>query len=233
MKQLITAFLTLGIACATTAAPLVQSASPISGATNTVTFEEAAPPPDNTPVTNQFAGLGITFSGTSNGPTSGLYMNPQGSGSFDSLGIFDGNYIGSYNSPVGGLSGTVNAVTIDFSSLVTAASFAYYTNGASVTMEAFNGASLVDSVTQALPFPGASGGLGFWGFAGGSAFDRIVITSTAGVVSPQIDGAAIFDSFAFTTLAAPGGAPEINSAQALLPCLCSVLLLLIFRRNPS
>ena len=99
-------------------------------------------------------------------------------------------------------------------------------------MEAFNGASMVDSVTQALPFPAAAGGLGFWGFAGGPAFDRIVITSTAGAVSPQIDGAAIFDNFAFTTLAAPGGVPELDPALALLPGLCSVMLLLSSKRRP-
>lgn len=213
-------FLSLSLALNLTglAAPLTQAASGISGATNTLNFEEFAAPADATPITNQYSALGITFGGVfSNGTSFGTYVNVYGPNTFDGFLLgFSTNYLTNFDNGTISAIGTSNAVSIQFSTLVNAASFAFGTDADNVSLQAFNGAVLVDSATAVVvPL-----GQGFWGFSGGPAFDRIVVTASAVATT---DAAMAFDSFAFTV---GGGAPELDGSRASLPVFFALALLL-------
>ena len=140
-----------------TAAIINGSATGIDSPVTTITFDEVALL-QNTTVTNQFAAFGVRFSPL-------MYYSPQiGSG----LPNIDGNDIGNFPGPL-----LPHTVTLEFTSLQSAAAFALVSNASSYTFTALLGGSTVDSFSASV---GSSSPDNFYGFSG-VLFDSIKLTS--------------------------------------------------------
>ena len=125
----------------------------------TILFSELGLPAD-TVITNQYAGLGATFSPL-------LYQNPQG---FPSPNIDTTPDSVSNFSFSGGATQTV--FSIHFGSVLTEAAFAMITNPGTSLFEALLGGSVVDSGSFGTSFGSPQN---FYGFSG-LAFDEIRVT---------------------------------------------------------
>ena len=139
------------------AAPIVNSFG-LAAPSSTITFDELVLP-DSTLITNQYSGLGVTFS-------PGLRYNSQGPSVLSGI---TGNYAGN-NGAAGPI---LNPFSIIFGTPQTAAAFGFATNPANTLVEALLGASVVESFTQATTFD--NNATAFLGFSG-IAFDQIRIT---------------------------------------------------------
>lgn len=204
-------------------------ATPILGASTgtgsqTVTFEELGVLTTDQPITNQFASFGVTFSSPS-----GVFANGQGgSGVFDGVNGFSGNYLTNYRFN-GGLfidAPDPNFVTIQFASVVSSATLAVISAfGPSFTYSSFLGAGLVDTFMT----PGGIGVGNFYGFQN-SAFDRIVIQQ---VQNSNSNNDAVYDTISFSPLA--NGAPELHlsTAGVAFSWLAGLCLMLSSRRQPT
>ena len=165
MKSKILGFLTglAGMAVGLLAGPIAVQAAPIVGGpgvlspTNMVDFSEVAVA-DGAVLTNQFLSLGISFSG--------LYFNPcptcvttAPTGSKPDA----GNFLA--------FDGGTSGVTFDFVGSVTDFSFSFASNGDPFALEAYLGATLVESLA-------INGGIWqSYGFTG-SLFDSVRIAYT-------------------------------------------------------
>ncbi len=148
-----------------------QSATGLAAPTNTITFDELGLA-NNTAVTNQYAGLGATFSGT--------WQNANYAGRFPNMA---GNVLSDFNG------GCPCALTfeIDFAGPVSDAVFAFVTNPGTSTLTSYLGASLVETANFATGYDG-----NFTGFTG-NLFDRIVVAAGGS------NNAALIDSLEFNT----------------------------------
>jgi hypothetical protein len=124
----------------------------LSSPASTITFDEVTPAA-YTLITNQYAPYGVTFS-------PGLYYDPQ---PYNGTGI-SGNLAGNFNT-----SGILTPVTLNFTTTETAVAFGAAGDDTPYLIQAFLGATLVDSFTTSW------GTGGFYGFAG-EDFNSIVIT---------------------------------------------------------
>jgi hypothetical protein len=126
--------------------------------------------PQNTLVTNQFAGMGITFSPN-------VFLQPSSQCSVCTG--FANDFLANFTIPA-----TVHAndITLRFSSIVSAAAFAMTDQDQIWTFEARLGATLVESASLRIPY---SPGAGFVGFTG-ITFDRIRFF-TAGATAMGLD----------------------------------------------
>jgi hypothetical protein len=133
MKMYSVAFLALASALAITPAAIADSfsASPtgIPSPTQTIDFSEIALA-QNAVVTNQYAGLGITFSPN-------VYYDPE-----TGFGSIQANDIGNFSST--GL-GPVNPVTFTFSTPLTAAAFSFDADFTPYLFQALLNGTVVDS----------------------------------------------------------------------------------------
>lgn len=218
-KSVILTLLCLSPALAT---PIIAASTGIGS--QTVTFDELGVLTTDQPITNQFAALGVTFSSPS-----GVFANGQGgSGVFDSVNGFDGNYLTNYRFN-GGLfidAPDPNFVTIQFASVVSSATLAELSVfGPSLTFSSFLGAALVETFT----IPGGVGVGNFYGFQN-SAFDRIVIQQIQNSAS---NNDAVYDTLSFSPLAT--GVPELNPSTAgiAFSWLAGLCLMLSSRRHPT
>jgi hypothetical protein len=155
----------LGLGCGIVGANPAQAVSlnnstGISNPATTITFSEV-PLAQDTPLTNQYASLGVSFSG--------LYYHPSFTGSIPNISPPSaGNFIS-------GFTGVINPFTISFSQIQSRAAFALATGtNPSTTFEALLNNTVVDSFTAATDEQNTSN---FYGFTGVN-FDTIRINTT-------------------------------------------------------
>ncbi len=148
-----------------------QSATGLAAPTNTITFDELGLA-NNTAVTNQYAGLGASFSGT--------WQNATYANSFPNI---VGNALSNFNGncPCG------PTFEIDFAGPVSDAVFAFVTNPGTSTLTSYLGASLVETTVFTTGYDG-----NFTGFTG-NLFDRIVVAAGGS------NNAGLIDSLEFNT----------------------------------
>jgi hypothetical protein len=153
-----------------------QFASGLVSPDNTITFDEVGLA-SGTVVTNQYAGLGVSFTGTwQNNTYGGVFPNISGGALTD----FQPNFC-----PCG------PTFEIAFTNPVSAAVFAFVTNPGTSTLTSYLGATLVESANF------STGGNGeFTGFTG-SFFDRIVVSPGGG------NFASVIDNLEFNTVPEP------------------------------
>lgn len=140
------------------AAVIDGSATGLGSPAVVITFDEVALP-SGTPVTNQFAAFGLTFS-------SGIYASPQ-TGYSNIVGADVGNFPGPVAGPY------FNPVTLSFSTLQTAVAFALVSNNTYYSLEAIRDGVTVASFQTTIGFSSAND---FYGFSGVS-FDSIRISA--------------------------------------------------------
>jgi hypothetical protein len=149
--------LTLGAATAppTQAGQIISAATGLASPTSTITFDEIVL---NTGalVSNQYAGLGVSFS------PSVLYSPQTG---FSNI---QGNDVGNFFNG----SSPVDPVTLNFTSAETSVAFAMVSNSSSYQFQAKLNNTLVDSFTSTV----GTGSSDFYGFTG-ETFNSITITS--------------------------------------------------------
>jgi hypothetical protein len=138
-----------------TAAIINGSATGLSSPLTTITFDEVVLS-QYTPVTNQFAAFGVSFSPA-------MYYSPQAG--YPNI---VGNDVGNWDASTAAQS----SVTLAFTNLQTAAAFALVSNDTSYTLTALLGGSIVESFSTSV---GATAN-DFYGFSG-IAFDSIRVTS--------------------------------------------------------
>jgi hypothetical protein len=138
-----------------TAAIINGSATGLSSPVTTITFDEVALS-QYTPVTNQFAAFGVSFSPA-------MYYSPQ-----TGYPNIVGNDVGSWDASAA----AQLSVTLAFTNPQTAAAFALVSNDTSYTLTALLGGSIVESFSTSV---GATAN-DFYGFSG-IAFDSIRVTS--------------------------------------------------------
>jgi PEP-CTERM motif len=139
-----------------TAAIINGSATGLNSPVTTITFDEVVLS-QYTPVTNQFAAFGVSFSPA-------IYYSPPQIGYPNIV----GNAVGNWDASAAAQS----SVTLAFTNLQTAAAFALVSNDTSYTLTALLGGSTVESFSTSV---GASAN-DFYGFSG-VAFDSIRVTS--------------------------------------------------------
>lgn len=167
------------------------------GSDPTVTFDSPTLPA-GTPVTNQFAAQGVTFSASP-----GALFASGNPGAYSSISGFQGSYLDTFSGGSGG-SGVYN---ISFSNAVTRAGAYYELNqDTSATFAAFNGNVLIESFSYYNPSCCNSGQ--FIGFAD-ITFDRIQISGVTG-------DAMIMDTLRFTPGGATGAIPEPSTWAMLI-----------------
>jgi PEP-CTERM motif len=137
---------------------IIASATGLASPTQTLTFEEIVLPV-NTSLTNQYAGLGVSFSPS-------VFYSPQ-----TNFGNVQGNDIGNFTLDGGG---PISPVTFGFASALTGAAFSFEADGTPYLFEALLGGSVVDSFSATVGFGAASD---FYGF-NNITFDSIRITQT-------------------------------------------------------
>ena len=138
------------------AAQINGASTGLASPTSTITFDEVVLPGD-TPVTNQYASYGVTF-------TPNLYYSPQ---SFSATGI-DGNNVGNFTFSTE--PAFVDPLTLSFSNTETAVAFGAAGDNTPYLVQAFLNGTLVDSFNAEFA---ASGG--YFGFTGES-FNSISIS---------------------------------------------------------
>jgi hypothetical protein len=168
------AALCLGAASSAHAAPIINATGIASPAT-TITFEEFVFA-SGTPLTNQYASLGVTFTGATYDPRPG----------FTGVGI-SGRTAGNFVLSSGV---TTNPFSINFLTPQTAAAFGLLTNSGTTTFTALLNGVVVESFTAPTGVAG-----GFFGFSG-ITFNQIQISAGG------INGAALFDTIQFNSQAA-------------------------------
>jgi hypothetical protein len=137
---------------------IIASPTGITSPTQTITFEEILLPM-NSSLTNQYAGLGVTFSPN-------VYYSPQ-----TGFGNVQGNDIGNFTFPT--QPAFVNPMTMSFSSALTAAAFSFDADNTPFLFEALLGGTVVDSFSANV---GVSSN-DFYGFSN-DVFNAIRITQT-------------------------------------------------------
>jgi PEP-CTERM motif len=142
--------------CAAHANTIDASATGLPSPAETIDFSEIVLPAD-TAVTSQYSSLGVTFSPS-------VYYNPE-----VPYGTFT-NDVGNFTYPTE--PNFTDPVTINFTSVQTAADFQMAADTTPYQFQAYLGGTLVDSFTDTAVSP--SSGL-YYGFSGES-FDSIVIT---------------------------------------------------------
>lgn len=150
------------VAGAANATAINGSATGIASPAYTITFSEVALAPDVTPVTNQFAAYGATFSPAAVYTPQTGFPNIDG----DTLGNFSSDGSGDFFSPF----------TISFTTVQTDAAFAMVSNGSSYLFEALLANAVVDSFNAAIMSNSPNN---FYGFTGLS-FDSIRFTNLDG-----------------------------------------------------
>lgn len=139
------------------------STTGLASPATTITFGEI-PLATNAVVTNQYAGLGVTFSPN-------VYYNPEGWPPW-------ANNVGNFTFPTE--PSYVNPVTLMYSSTQSAAAFQMAADGSPYLFQAFLGGTLVDSFTN--PDITGNGSL-YYGFSNES-FDSLVLTYQGGGGGP-------------------------------------------------
>jgi len=134
---------------------IIASATGLSSPTQTLTFDEIILPM-NTSVTNQYAGLGVSF-------TPNVFYSPQ-----TGFGNVQGNDIGNFTFTD---EGPLNPVSFVFSGPLTGAAFSFDADVTDYLFQAFLGGTLVDSFTANVGVSNDD----FYGFDN-ITFDSIVIT---------------------------------------------------------
>lgn len=125
----------------------------------TLTFDEVVLP-DNTVVTTQYAGFGVTF-------TPNLVYNPQ-STTFPNIA---GNRLGNFFPVLGNFIPDVNPFSINFSTAQTEAAFAMVTNPGTSTLTALSNGTVVETFSTGTTFDSPTNFLGFTGIV----FDQIKV----------------------------------------------------------
>jgi len=158
MNRICSAFaLGAGLFVAGTAlATPIQNTTGLASPAATITFDEFVFP-QGTLITNQFAGLGVTFS-------PGLQYDSQGPATFPGVTT---HYLGN-NSPC-----CINPFSILFGGDITEAAFGVATNPATTLFEALYNGAVVESFSASTSFDGSTNY--FFGFAG-ITFDEIRVT---------------------------------------------------------
>lgn len=137
------------------AAP-IQNTSGLASPATTITFDELVFA-GGTSITNQYAGLGLTFSPS-------LRYDSQGAAQFPGI---TGHYLGN-NGPC-----CDNPFSILFGGDITAAAFGVATNPATTLFEALDDGLVVESFSAPTNFDGSTNS--FFGFSG-VTFDEIRVT---------------------------------------------------------
>jgi len=156
----------LGMVALALAGAIPASADQILGGTSglsnpsaTITFDELGNL-QNQAITNQFASYGATFKGF--GWDNATY------GQAGATGFSGGDLVNGFSPfPTG-------AMTISFTSQVTGAAFAALDANGTFLIRAYEGGTLVDSITLLIP---GIPGIGYIGFQNDSPFDMITISS--------------------------------------------------------
>ena len=212
------------------AVPLTNSVG-IAGPTTTINFSELNPTlPVATSITNQFGGLGATFSG-------GLFFSSGNApGSLDGLNGFSGDYLFNATTTATIPAGPVVSHTVQFGGAVTDASINVAfsaplpAESTLVTFTSFLGVTAVETFNVADPDLNNFSN-NFYGFTS-SLFDRIVVTTNYTGAPASRPGVA-YDNLAFRS--PPAGAPEIDAGSAWLPLILSAGFLMVTasrRRSP-
>jgi hypothetical protein len=188
------AVLALGVAATGARADdIIASATGLASPAQTLTFDEIVLPM-NTSVTNQYAGLGVSFSPD-------VFYSPQ-----TNFGNVQGNDIGNFSFAGGG---PLNPVTFVFSSALTGAAFSFDADGTPYLFEALLGGSLVDSFTATV----AVSTNDYYGF-NNIAFDSIRITNLSSVTGCSTGGQCwVADNLQFGSTAT--ATPEPGSMALL------------------
>ncbi len=189
MKSLQIALGALALAAASfaTAAPTAIVLADFAGGGTVVDFNAI---PNEAPINNQYAGLGVTFGGAILGMTNVGDIN-----------LFNGSTIASnWNYNRGNLTGST--WTASFAAVQTLIGFYVESNaGDSVTIEAFSGATSLGSVN--FPNPNGPAVVDFIGIQELAGFDRISVTTDV-----NINGFIAIDDFRFGnaggTVSTPG-----------------------------
>jgi hypothetical protein len=166
----------MAVASLTASAASIINNTGIASPAQTITFSEFVFATD-TPITNQFAGLGVTFSPS-------MYYNTQPN-------FFPTDFLANFS--FGG-DPTHNPVSILFAQDQTAAAFAMQTNPGTSTFEAFLNGVFLESFSAAttLSFlPDLTNASNYYGFTG-IVFDEIRVTS--GTTFFQIDNLQLSSS---------------------------------------
>jgi hypothetical protein len=134
---------------------IFASPTGIASPVQTITFDEIVLPA-NSLVTNQYSGLGVTFSG--------IYYDPQ-----TGFGNVQGNDIGNFTFAT--QPAFQNPVTLTFSTPVTAAALSFDADGTPYLFQAFLGGTQVDSFVDTVGVSSSD----YYGFQN-EVFNQIVIT---------------------------------------------------------
>ncbi len=198
----------LGMASTASAATIISAATGIADADRVIGFDEVAVA-NGGAVTNQYAGLGVSFTPQL------VYLNsvsPRAGFAGPALVNFQRGQTGGFD--------IFDPFSIIFTSAVEAASFAFTRQG-STKFEAFLNGSLVESFT-ATTFLNSTN---FFGFSG-SLFDEIRLTAEVGSRFAALDTLAIKD--AQTRVAVT---PLPASAWMLLAAILALLAVRGWRRR--
>ena len=144
------------VATSAQAGTIIASTTGLASPVSTITFDEIVLA-QNTAVTNQYAGLGVSFSSLA-------YYSPQ-----TGFGNVQGNDVGNFSFAGGP---DINPMTLTFTSLQSDVAFAIASNSTNYLFEAKLGGNLVDSFQSIVDTSSAD----YFGFTGLS-FDSITITS--------------------------------------------------------
>jgi hypothetical protein len=159
------------------AVPIISSRTGLVAPFTTIDFSEVAVP-DNTPLTSQFAGFGVSFSGLFYNacPTACVVTPPSGVKPD----------IGNFPAAIG--EGLVASSTLSFAAAVHGAAFQWAATRASYTFSAYLGTTLVDSFTVAVDTNAINGtsGWGYYGFDG-IALDRLVVEGGAAFLIDNLE----------------------------------------------
>lgn len=143
-------------AAGTALATPIQNTTGLAAPATTITFDEIVFP-GGTSITNEFAGLGVTFS-------PGLRYDSQGPATFPGVTT---HYVGN-NLPC-----CINPFSLLFGGDVTEAAFGVATNPATTLFEALDNGAVVESFSAPTHFDGSTNY--FFGFTG-ITFDEIRVT---------------------------------------------------------
>ncbi len=156
-KAMLGAAFAAALATSAQAGTIVASATGLASPASTITFEEVLLAP-GAAVTNQYAGLGVSFSANT-------FYTPQ-----TGFGNVQGNDVGNFPTMGGPF---FTPTVLSFTSAQSDAAFAMASNGTNYLFEAKLGGGLVESFQSTVDTSGV-----FFGFTGIN-FDSITITSLA------------------------------------------------------
>jgi len=188
---LVAALLCLVMGVNARADQIIASSTGLTTPTQTLTFDEIVLPM-NASLTNQYAGLGVSFSPNA-------FYSPQ-----TNYGNVQGNDIGNFTFSGGG---PISPITIIFSSALNGAAFSFDADVTPYLFQAELGGVVVDSFTATV---GAGSTSDFYGFANEN-FDSIVITQTSSGGGPFW----VADNLEFGSVASATATPEPGTMPLL------------------